>query len=87
MQIFIDQDVRQVLEFIERHVEANRLLEVVRGVAAIAPVLWPGHPLRSAPVLSLRPIESHRELPPSATESGLGRQYAGGGSAVAVDTH
>jgi hypothetical protein len=38
--VVLDEDVAKVVEFMERRVPANRLMEVAQSLPAIARVLW-----------------------------------------------
>ena len=40
MNITVDDDVKSVLEMMQRNIPANRLVAVARGVEKIAPILW-----------------------------------------------
>jgi hypothetical protein len=40
MTLAVDQDVKEVLEFMQRRFAAARLCSVAAGVAQIAPILW-----------------------------------------------
>lgn len=40
MQLQFDPDVQAVAEFMQRNIEAARLVSVAAAVAALAPILW-----------------------------------------------
>lgn len=39
-EIVIDQDVKCVLEFMQKNMMANKLVNVAKSVADLAPILW-----------------------------------------------
>lgn len=80
MEIGIDPSVGKVLEFMERNVEADRLVRVAAAIAAIAPVLWSDVvPLGRNPALFLSP-ESSRGQRSTATQLHPVRECASDGS-------
>lgn len=82
--IFIDSDVRIVLEFMERNIQADKLVRVAAGVAAIGPVLW-NHVTDEVPtsLLTLGTNQCAHELQPETTGSALGSLDGHDGSVAA----
>lgn len=81
MEIVLGEELKAVLEFMERTVPVDRLMDTVAGLHAVAPLMW-----GDAPVISLRspPISSTASRPGVASESGLALG-AGGGSVAEAD--
>lgn len=85
MDIRVDDDVRGVVEFMQRHIPADRLCSVANAMPALARVLW-GHFDGGQPVVPLRikmpSIEAgERHKQSDANGSPLGPEYVDGGSA------
>ena len=40
MNITVDEDIKAVLEMMQRNIPASRLVAVANGVQKIAPILW-----------------------------------------------
>jgi hypothetical protein len=53
MEIIIDNDVKAVLEFMQRNFVAARLISIAAGVNDVAPILWNRHARESIDTLSL----------------------------------
>lgn len=56
MEVRIDPDVKSVAEFMQRNVEASRLVGVASCLAGLAPLLWGDY--RAESVSALRLAES-----------------------------
>lgn len=51
--LILDEDVKAVVEFMQRRITAARLVAVATGVAALAPLLWGKYQPESVDVLRL----------------------------------
>lgn len=54
MEADLQDDVRQVLAFMQENVPVDRLIGVALGVASLAPALWGHFPASEVRALSLR---------------------------------
>lgn len=82
MELTIDCDVQEVLEFMQGHIPACKLVGVAENVAAMARLLWahnPQEPVRSISLTYLGPVGAQ---PRAATESCPDTVNAGDGSEV-----
>jgi hypothetical protein len=85
MPLKLDRDVDAVLEFMERNIEARKLVRVARAVVGLAPFLWGDYqPLQQEKLVMLMPGSRHEQLS-VATESRLGQAYVHGDSVVEGD--
>lgn len=61
MQLAIDQDVKEVLEFMQQRFAAGKLCPVAAGVARIAPLLWDRYQAEPIDTLSLMAEDATRQ--------------------------
>lgn len=83
MEIWIDEDVQAVMEFMQTHVPACKLIGVSRAIGQFAESLWGRYPQQSVVCAELRAPNIGDGIQPSATES-LPVGCAGDDSAVVV---
>ena len=53
MELVLDDDVKAVVEFMQKRISAHRLVAVARGVSEIGPLLWGKHQPEKVDVLRL----------------------------------
>ena len=82
--LVLDEDVAIVIDFMERHVPADRLAFVAACLPKLANLLWSPENPRDRCASVYRSLGFNCAPLPSASESSLGQRYADGGSA-AVD--
>lgn len=87
MDILLDDDLRAVAEFMQRHVAAAKLVPIAEAMNALAPILWGryGRDALTPLVLRERPIsDCDQQTRSAAIGSRLDPVDADGGSGVAV---
>ena len=86
MELNIDPDVQSVLEFMEKHVQACRLVGVADALPKFARLLWEHYAQEPcSPTIRLESPKMPHPSQSSATESGLALPCAGDGSAAVKD--
>jgi len=86
MTMKLDRNVEAVMEFLERNVEADKLVRVATTVATLAPIIWGNQvPLGIDRLVTFIPESCHEQLS-TATQLHPVQVCAGDGSAVASDT-
>jgi len=84
MTIKLDRSVEAVMDFMERNVEADRLVRVASAVASLAPTVWGDQvPLDKDRLVTFIPESSHEQRS-IATQLHPERACADDGSAAAV---
>lgn len=67
MEIKVDSDVQSVLEFMQQHIAASKLLTVAEVLPKMARLLWPEYPQEPCSALSL--VLSKPEYSPSLPDA------------------
>jgi hypothetical protein len=86
MKIEIDSDVQEVIEFMQSHISATKLVSVAEAIPKIGKLLWDRYPQEQLCAVSLvgDPPTLGRESLPVASESSPYSVGVGGGSVVGV---
>lgn len=85
MTIKLDHSVEAVMNFMERNVEADRLVRVAMAVASLAPTVWGDQvPLGRDRLIKFTPESSHEQLS-TAIQLDPVRECAGDGSEAGMD--
>jgi hypothetical protein len=54
MNLEIDEDVKAVMEFMQKNVAATKLVNVAKAAASLAPIIWGEYNAEALNILSLR---------------------------------
>ncbi len=81
MAALMDADIQAVVQFMQTHVPAARLVSVAAGLHALAPVMWGQYPCEAIKPLTVSPDDPRTQS--NASGCFLGAEYAGDGSAEA----
>jgi hypothetical protein len=84
MAIKLDCNLEKVLSFMERNVEADKLVRTAALVAALAPLLWGETSSLSERALTLMPESFREQLSTATISAAAGCAGDGSGAAMGV---